>query len=291
MKFAFIAAQRACFPVRVMCRHLGVSVSGFYAAQLRPESAHTAQDRVLTALAAEAHLRGRRAYGSPRVHAVLKAAGHHVGRKRVARLMRSANITARRRRRFVRTTDSKHDHPIAPNVLKRQFTSDAPNKAWVTDITYIQTGEGWLYLAAILDLYSRRVVGWAMDANMETSLVMNALQMALHQRQPPRQLTHHSDRGSQYASTAYREALKQQGIEASMSRKGNCWDNAVAESFFGGLKKEFIHDVKFKTRKQAKAAIFEWIEVFYNRQRLHSKLDYMTPDQYERAQQATPKAA
>jgi transposase InsO family protein len=274
-----------------MCRMLGVSASGFYASQKRPESTHTVRDRVLTVLAQDAHRKGRGVYGSPRVHAVLAAAGHHVGKKRVARLMRAANITVRRRRRFVRTTDSNHANPIAPNVLNRDFTTDAPNKAWVTDITYIPTREGWLYLAVILDLFSRRVVGWAMAATMEKSLVLDALKMALRQRQPPASLTHHSDRGSQYASADYRLELKTHGIVCSMSRKGNCWDNAVAESFFGGLKKEFVHDEEFETREKAKSGLFEWLEVFYNRQRLHSTLDYMTPEQYEQAQLLAPKAA
>jgi len=242
-------------------------------------------------LAQKAHQKSRRTYGSPRVHKELQSAGHRVGRKRVARLMRDAKITARRKRPFVRTTDSKHDNPIAPNVLERNFTTDAPNKAWVTDITYIHTNEGWLYLAVILDLFSRRVVGWAMDATMHTGLVLSALQMALSQRQPPTSLKHHSDRGSQYTSAEYRKALELNGITSSMSRKGNCWDNAVAESFFGGLKKELVHDVRFKTRAEAKQALFEWIEVFYNRQRLHSTLNYMTPDQFERAQPAVAKAA
>lgn len=291
MKFAFIATEKANFPVRFMCRHFGVSASGFYASQKRPESTHGARDRELTVLVGEAHQEGRRAYGSPRVHAALKKAGHRVGRKRVARLMRAANITARRTRRFVRTTDSKHANPIAPNVLEREFTADAPNKAWVTDITYIPTQEGWLYLAAILDLFSRRVVGWAMGATLETILVVSALKMALNQRQPPSALIHHSDRGSQYASAEYRRMLELHGITPSMSGKGDCWDNAVAESFFGGLKKEFVHDVTFKTREEARQGLFEWIEVFYNRQRLHSTLDYMSPAEYERVQQAAPQAA
>ena len=292
MKFAFIAREKACFPVQFMCRHFGVSASGFYASQKRPESPHTVQDRALTVLAAEAHLKGRGAYGSPRVHAVLKQAGHRVARKRVARLMRQANIRARIKRRFVpRTTDSKHSEPIAPNVLERDFTTDAPNKAWVTDITYIPTNEGWLYLAVILDLFSRRVVGWAMEGTMATSLVISALNMALTQRGPPASLKHHSDRGVQYAAEAYRRILAAHGITRSMSRKGNCWDNAVAESFFGGLKKEFVHDVKFQTREEAKQKLFEWIEVFYNRERLHSTLAYMTPEDFEQVQRAKQEAA
>ncbi len=289
MKFAFMTAERACFPIRFMCRQLGVSPSGFYASQKRPESTHSQRDKALTVSVTEAHQRSRRTYGSPRVHAELQAHGQRVGRKRVARLMRSANICARRKRRFVRTTDSKHPHPIAPNVLKRAFTTEEPDKAWVTDITYIPTQQGWLYLAVIIDLYSRLVVGWAMDVTMERGLVLAALNMALRQRRPS-SLIHHSDRGSQYASADYRQMLKLHGIIASMSRKGDCWDNAVAESFFASIKKEFVHDVKFETQREAKAQLFEWIEVFYNRQRRHSTLAYQTPAEYER-NYAVSKAA
>ena len=290
MKFAFMAAEKARFPIRFMCRQLRVSPSGFYASQKRPQSAHAVQDEVLLALARKAHQESRGTYGSPRVHAALQGAGHHVGRKRVARVMRNAGIHVRKKRRFVRTTDSKHAHPIAPNVLQRQFTTDQPNKAWVTDITYIPTRQGWVYLAVILDLFSRRVVGWAIDDSMERGLVLSAMRMALSHRQPPSSLIHHSDRGSQYASADYRNLLKANGITCSMSRKGDCWDNAVAESFFAGLKKELVHDVDFKTKGEAKGKLFDWIEVFYNRQRLHSTLAYMTPVQYEQVQHAESKA-
>lgn len=291
MKFAFMAAEKANYPVSLMCRELEVSASGFYASQKRPESTHTAKDRELRVQVEKAHLEGRRTYGAPRVREVLKKQGRRVGRTRVARLMREAGLRVPQRRRFVRTTDSRHGHPIAPNVMNRKFTTTAPDKAWVTDITYIQTEEGWLYLAVILDLFSRRVVGWAMDDNMERGLVLSALAMAIKQRRPAAHLTHHSDRGSQYASADYRKMLELHGITCSMSRTGNCWDNAVAESFFGGLKKEFVHDAKFKTRQEAKDKLFEWIEVFYNRKRLHSTLDYMSPVEYERVKQASAKAA
>lgn len=291
MKFAFMAAERACFPIRFMCRQLRVSASGFYAFLRRPESARAVDDRALTVRVKAAHQKSRRVYGSPRVHAALQSEGAHVSRKRVARLMREAHVFAVAKRRIVRTTDSRHDHPVAPNVLKRDFTTTAPNKVWVTDITYIPTQQGWLYLAVILDLFSRKVVGWAMDDNMERGLVLRALRMALLHRQPPLQLIHHSDRGSQYASGDYRQALTFNGITCSMSRKGNCWDNAVAESFFAGLKKEFVHHVSFKTRKDAEEGLFEWIEVFYNRQRLHSTLAYLSPTQYELMNQAIPIAA
>lgn len=286
-----MAAERANFPVRFMCRQLAVSAAGFYASQKRPESTHAVRDRELAQMVTKAHQEGRGAYGSPRVHATLKRAGQHVGRKRVARLMRDRGLHARRKRRFVRTTDSKHSHPVAANVLEREFTTEEPNRAWVTDITYIPTAEGWLFLAVILDLFSRRVVGWAMDSTMERGLVLAALGMALTHRQPPASLIHHSDRGSQYASGDYRRALAVNDITCSMSGKGDCWDNAVAESFFASLKKEFVHDVNFNTRDEAKGRIFEWIEVFYNRTRLHSTLDYVSPAEYERTQAALLKAS
>lgn len=291
MKFAFMAAEKASFPIRFMCRELGVSPSGFYASQERPESTRTVQDRELMGPIREAFQEGRRRYGSPRVHKALVLDGERVGRHRVARLMRENGIHVTVKRRFVRTTDSKHSDPIAPNVLDRKFKVAAPNTAWVTDITYIPTGEGWLYLAVMLDLYSRRVVGWAMDDNMERGLVLSMLNMAVKGRKPPRHVTHHSDRGSVYASGDYRRALAAHGITCSMSRTGNCWDNAVAESFFATLKKEFVNDEKFETRGEAKGKIFEWIEVFYNRKRLHSTLGYQSPECFEAGNQAFSKAA
>jgi transposase InsO family protein len=206
-----------------------------------------------------------------------------VGRKRVERLMRKAGISVTPPRRFVVTTDSNHDQPIAPNLLEQDFQATAPNTKWVTDITYIPTGEGWLYLAAILDLYSRKVVGWSMAATMETSLVQNALDMALKGRCPSAGLIHHSDRGCQYASHSYREALQDSGVTASMSRRGNCYDNAVIESFWHSLKVEMVHRRVFATRSQAESDIFEYIEVFYNRIRLHSSIGYQTPDSFDAA--------
>jgi putative transposase len=291
MKFAFMAAEKANFPVRFMCRQLGVSASGFYASQVRPECPRASRDRELMEPIRKAHQEGRQHYGSPRVHRALVLEGIRVGRHRVARLMRAGGIRGLRKRRFVKTTDSNHAHPIAPNVLERNFHVSEPNKAWVTDITYIPTGEGWLYLAVVLDLYSRRVVGWGMDDNMERGLVVRMLNMALQRRKPAAHLTHHSDRGSQYASKEYRDILTARGITCSMSRTGDCWDNAVAESFFATLKKEFVHDERFKTRDEAKAKLFEWIEVFYNRKRLHSTLGYKSPARYEADQQPLSKAA
>ena len=291
MKFAFMLAEKAHFPVRFRCRMLEVSPAGFYASQRRPESARTARDAQLGALVAKAHMEGRGAYGTPRVHAALKRDGEKVGRKRVARIMMDAGLNARRKRRFVKTTDSNHSNPMVPNVLERNLTTTAPNKAWVTDITYVPTAQGWLFLAVVIDLFSRRIVGWAMDDNMETGLVLGALKMAVTNRNSLTSLIHHSDRGSVYASAAYRAALEALGITPSMSRKGNCWDNAVAESLFSSLKKAAVHDVKFETREEAKDEIFDLMEVLYNRKRLHSTLKYVSPDEFERAQSGLPQAA
>lgn len=205
-----------------------------------------------------------------------------MSRDRVARLMRENNLRGRRKRRFRNTTDSDHTHPVAPNVLERQFTTKQPNAAWVGDVTYIWTMEGWLYLAVILDLYSRRVVGWAMSNRIDQTLTLRALHMALTAREPGHGLIHHTDRGSQYAATAYRKLLKARAIVCSMSRRGNCWDNAVAESFFATLKVELVRESLFRTRAQATSEIFEYIEVFYNRERRHSSLDYVSPLEFER---------
>jgi putative transposase len=283
VKFEFIHAQKAHFPVEFMCEQLEVSRSGFYAWSQRPESAHQQEDQALAAEVQKVHRDSRGTYGSPRVHAELRARGRKVSRKRVARLMEQQKLGARPKRRFVRTTDSSHGLPVAPNVLERDFSPSQPNSTWATDITYVWTGEGWLYLDVVLDLYSRRVVGWAMSEHIDTQLVLCGLQMALEGRQPPQGLLHHSDRGSQYASAQYQQALADQGIEPSMSRKGNCWDNAVAESFFSTLKMELVYRTSFATRQEARAAIFEYIEVFYNRLRRHSTLGYLSPVDYERA--------
>jgi putative transposase len=241
------------------------------------------------------HQGSRKTYGAPRIHAALKDKGFQVGRHRVARLMSQQGICVRPRRRFKTTTDSNHPFPIAENLLKRNFMATEPDKAWVADMTYIPTAQGWLYLAVIIDLFSRRVVGWSMAEHMRVELVTSALQAALgHRVAAASGLIFHSDRGSQYASHDYRRALQAANISCSMSRKGNCWDNAVAESFFGTLKTEFIHTQNFANREDAKTAIVEWIEVFYNRQRIHSTLDYRSPIQFEQeywASQQPPKAA
>ena len=244
MRFAFIVAEKARFPVRVLCRVLDVSRAGFYAWQARAPSGHAQADARLGVEIAAIYAESRQRYGSPRVHAELRDRGHRTSRKRVARLMRHHQLTSRRRRRFRATTDSRHPFPVAPNVLDRQFRQGAPDRAWVADITYVPTGEGWLYLAVILDLYSRVVVGWAMGEHMTSELAVDALEMAMVQRRPGHGLLPHSDRGSQYASGDYQQALAAEGIACSMSRRGDCWDNAVAESFFATVKKELVHDAR-----------------------------------------------
>lgn len=283
MKFELMDAQKALFPVKFMCEQLGVSRSGYYAWQRRPESARQASDRALAEDVARVHQESRRTYGSPRVHAELRTRGQRVSRKRVVRLMRAQGLAARRRRRYVTTTDSRHRQPVAPNVLARDFSPAQPNTSWVTDITYVDTREGWLYLAVVLDLFSRSVVGWSMSDTIDRHLVLGALDMALEGRHPPRGLLHHSDRGSQYASEDSRSALEARGMECSMSRKGNCWDNAVVESFFSTLKQELVYTTDFTTHQQARLALFEYIEVFYNRQRRHSTLGYVSPANFELA--------
>jgi len=287
VKFACIRAEKASFPVKLMCRCLAVSRSGFYAWLGRPESQRLKQERGLVAAIHAAHERSRAIYGSPRVHAELRATGHHVSRKRVARLMRQEGLRARRRRKFLSTTDSRHHHPAAPNLLDRQFNPPRPNTAWASDATFIPTREGWLLLAVIIDLFSRRIVGWAMGAVLDKKLILAALEMAIRQRRPGPGLIHHSDRGRQYASAEYRQALADNGITASMSRLANCWDNAVVESFFGTLKSELVNHTSYATRSDAKSAVFEYIEVFYNRQRRHSALRYRSPAEYEMKRSAT----
>ena len=282
MRFGFIDAEKANHSVRDLCRNLQVSRSGFYAWRGRPESQRRQEDRRLTQVIRTAHRESRCTYGSPRLHADLHELGERVSRKRIARLMQEAGLEARRRRRFKRTTDSNHSHPIAANLLDRQFTVDRPNLWWAGDITYVWTGEGWLYLAVLLDVFSRRVVGWSMATTITRQLTLDALQMALDGRAPGPELGHHTDRGSQYASNDYRKRLKANGITCSMSRKGNCWDNAVSESFFASLKIECVYRQRLATRGQARAAIFDYIEVFYNRQRRHSTLGNISPAEFER---------
>ena len=265
----------------LMCEALEVSRSGYYASIGRKPSKRAQENAELVAEIRDIHRSSRSTYGSPRVHFELQARDFQVGRHRVARLMRENAITARFKRPFRRTTDSAHSLSVAENHLERNFTVDGPDKAWVTDITYLWTQQGWLYLAVVIDLFSRRVIGWSMAEHLRTELVLRALSMALGQRAPGPDLTHHSDRGCQYASQAYREVLTAHGIRCSMSRKGDCWDNAVAESFFGTLKTELVHRTRWLTRLAARTAVFEYIEVFYNRQRRHSYLGYLSPVEYE----------
>lgn len=291
MKFAFIQAERANFPVAFMCKQLEVSRSGYYAWVDRPAPAKTSTDAELAAEIEAAHERSRGTYGSPRVHAELKAAGRRVGRKRVERLMRENGLQARRKRRYRRTTNSNHGNPVAPNVVARQFEPTAANQVWATDVTYVWTLEGWLYLAVMLDLFSRRVVGWAVSDVNDTTLALDALSAALRTRRPRPGLVHHSDRGSPYASDDYRATLKAHGLVASMSRTGDCWDNAVAESFFATIKAELVDAALFESRTAACAAIEDYIEQFYNPQRRHSFLGYMTPVEYELKAQVVRLAA
>jgi transposase InsO family protein len=272
------------FEVGLMCKTLEVSRSGFYAWLGREESDRACDDRRLTALIRDIFGESRGIYGIPRVHRTLRQRGVRCSRKRVARLMRLAGLRSKTKRRFrVKTTDSKHGHPIAPDRLQQDFNADGVNKVWLSDITYIPTDEGWLYLASVMDLFSRRIVGWSMAETLHAAIVIAALRMAIDRRRPEAGLIHHSDRGVQYASAEFRAELDAHGLVASMSRQGNCYDNAVKESFFHTLKTELVNHEQYRTRDQARASVFEYIEAFYNRQRLHSSLDYQSPDDFERA--------
>jgi putative transposase len=256
-------------------------IRGYYAWRKREPSQRQRDNERLSEQIRQAYEQGRQIYGSPRVHAELRAHGIICGKHRVERLMRQAGLRAVQKRRRVCTTDSHHRDPVAPNLLQRDFTTPAPNRKWLTDITAVWTAEGWLYLAVVLDVYSRLVVGWAMDSHREESLLEAALWMALGRRQPVEELMHHSDRGSQYTSLAYQVVLAQFHIQVSMSGKGNCYDNAMMESFLSSLKTECVNRHAYQSRAEAKQSIFEWIEVFYNRQRRHSSLAYLSPVAYE----------
>ena len=281
MRFRFVEAEKAHYPIRLMCRCLAVSRSGYYAWRKRPSSTRAKQDARLKVEIAASHTTSRRTYGSPRILRDLRAEGHRVSRKRVARLMRELGLVGRRKRRFVTTTDSQHRFPVASNVLMREFDVAEPNTAWATDITYLATLEGWLYLAVVLDLFSRRVVGYAMSEQIDRALVLEALRNALRLRSGVRDLIHHSDQGSQYASHDYREALEDAGITCSMSRRGNCWDNAVVESFFGTLKTELLYALPLQTRDATRSSVADYIDAFYNIRRRHSSLDYQSPVEFE----------
>lgn len=280
MKFAFIAEEVA-FSVNAACRLLSVTRSGFYAWKKRPKSARAQADEQLAVTVAATHERSRGTYGSPRVHADMKARGIRVAKKRVERLMRENSLQGRIKRRFKHTTDSKHNGPIAPNLLARNFSTSEPNRVWVTDVTAITTGEGWLYLAVMLDLYSRRVVGWATSSCNDTALALDALGAALRERRPPPGLLHHSDRGSPYASGDYRAKLRAHSLRRSMSRKGDCWDNAVAESFFATLRAELVDHSRYASRSEGNKSIGEYIDNFYNAERRHSYLGFLNPIEFE----------
>lgn len=274
--------MEADYPLKSLCAALGVSRSGYYAWKSRPLSLRRRSDERLAGQIRQVHQSSRATYGSPRVTAALRQAGTRTSRKRVARLMRQARLWGRQRRRFVpRTTDSTHQLPIAPNHLAQAPPVRLTGQVWLSDITYVPTNEGWLYVAGVLDLHSRRLVGWAFGESLESSLPLAALQMALQHRAVRAGLLHHSDRGCQYASAVYREALDRAGVRASMSRRACCYDNAAMESFWSSLKNELVHRRRFATRAEAREALFEWIEVFYNRQRLHSALGYMSPVDFE----------
>jgi putative transposase len=281
MRYQAMRDHEARFPVRVMCRALAVSPAGYYAWAARPESRRTAANRRLMILIRVIHAESRRTYGSPRVHATLQAQGQRVGEHRVARLMRMGASRAKTVKTWRATTDSAHLYPVVPNTLNRQFAVANPNEVWAGDITYVWTAEGWLYLAVVLDLYSRRVIAWAMGSRLTQELATAALTMAVEHRRPATGVLHHTDRGSQYAATLYRELLAGHGLTASMSRRGNCWDNAVVESFFHTLKTELVYHRRYITREEARQDIFEWIEVFYNRTRRHSTLGYRSPVEFE----------
>ena len=278
--------QQTEFGVCAMCRVLQVSRSGYYESLKRPPSDHSIMDDKLRPQIKTAFKKGRKNYGTRRIKDALKKQETRVSRRRIGRLMREEDLQVQTKRKFKVTTDSNHDKPIAPNLLERQFTVATPDTAYVGDITYILTREGWLYLAVVIDLFSRAVVGWSMSSRMTASLVNSAMLMAIQNRKPAKGLIFHSDRGSQYASDSHRKLLTDNGFKASMSRKGDCWDNAVAESFFHTLKIELVHHCDYEIREEARASIFEYIEVFYNRQRSHSANGYEAPVVFETMQKA-----
>jgi putative transposase len=281
MKFKFIADHRGTFNVGRMCALLNVSRSGFYSWLTRPESRRSIENRALEDKIRVLHAASHGIYGSPKIHQDLTDDGVRCGKNRVARIMREAGIRSRTKKKFKATTNSRHNLPVAPNLLNQEFTVDAPDRTWVGDITYSHTQEGWLYLAVLIDLFNRKVVGWSASSRLTRELAMDALQMALDHRRPAPGLMHHSDRGSQYASGDYQKLLAKHKMTCSMSRKGNCYDNAVAESFFRLLKTEWVNHHRYLSRSEATSSLFYYIEIFYNRKRRHSVLDYATPQEYE----------
>ena len=291
MRYEFIESHEQEFAVRRMCHVLEVSKAGYYAWREREPSTHDKRDEELAQQIGALHRKSRKTYGSPRIHRALRKVGTFCGRKRVARIMREEEIKGKQHKRFRRTTNSNHKHPIAPNILNRCFDPREignPNVVFAGDITYIWTLEGWLYLAVIMDLFSRYIAGWSMRHTLEAEVALDAIQMALDRRCPTGGVLHHTDRGVQYAAGDYQKLLTKHGMTCSMSNKGDCWDNAVSESFFATLKTELIETKIWETRELVRAAVFEYIEVWYNRERLHSSLDYNSPTEYEKLHATNP---
>ncbi len=286
MRYICIDRRRNQYPVGMMCRVLRVSRSGYYAWRVRPESQRAKLDRQLTVLIRGIHIDSDGVYGAAKITAELKEAGYPCGRHKVARLMRKAGLKGCPKRPFKVTTQSDPSHPVADNLLEQDFTAEGPNERWASDITYISTHQGWLYLAVVMDLYSRRIVGWSMDRWINRHLVIDALNMAVGQRCPEGELIHHSDRGSQYTSDDFRDELENNKIQCSMSARGNCYDNAVVESFFGLMKRERVNRTRYLTRDEAKQDIFDYIERFYNRKRRHSYLGNISPAAFEKRNQS-----
>lgn len=284
MKYAFIQENRDSFPLLVLCEVLGVSRSGYHDWLKRKPSAQSLANEKIQAAIRRIHKTSRATYGSPRIHAALRNEGFECSLTRIERLMKKMEIGAKTKRKFRVTTDSKHSLPISPNDVNREFKPSGPNILWLSDITYIATQEGWLYLATVMDAYSRKIVGWSLKERMTQDLVLGALDMAVKRRNPGPGLIHHSDRGSQYAAKAYQRRLWRYRMIGSMSKKGDCWDNAPMESFYHSLKTEHVYFEVFKTRREAKSSIFEWIEIFYNRQRIHSTLGFVSPECYEQSE-------
>lgn len=282
MKFALIDQAKEQFPIQRLCGVLGVSASGYFAWKDRPACRRQRDDLVLLAHARSSFALSNGTYGSPRMTRELQDNGFAVGRRRTARLMRENDLRARQKRRFKRTTDSEHSWPVAPNIIDQDFAADGPNQKWGVDISYVWTREGWLYLAVVIDLFSRRIVGWAVGDRLHRRLAIAALQTALTMRRPPEGLIHHSDRGSQYCSIDYQAVLRSHGIRISMSGKGNCYDNAMVETFFKTLKSELVWRTTFFTRAEAERDIARYIDGFYNPVRRHSALDYLSPAQFEK---------
>lgn len=283
MRYKFIKVEKANYPITILCKVMQVARSGYYAWTRRPKPMRQRQNEKLVPIVKKIHAKSDETYGTRRIAMSLIAKGIYCGRARARTLMRLAGVQVKHKRRFKITTDSKHKLEVSPNLLDRNFTSDEPNVVWVSDITYVWTDEGWLYLAVVIDLFNRQVVGWSMRKRLATKLVIDAFKMAIWRRRPAPGLIFHSDRGSQYCSALFRKTLKAYGVLSSMSKKGDCWDNAPAESFFASLKKDRIYWRRYKTREEAKQDIFDYLEMFYNSERLHSSLGYVSPREFENA--------